>query len=419
MAKIKEIDASEILNAKGLPTIEVRVTLSDGKTGIASCASGEKISHYEASELKTTDENIFEGPDIIKAIDSIKNIITPQLIGKEVENQGEIDKTMIDLDGTQNKSRLGADSIFTVSMAVAKAGAESSFLPLFLYLKQFLKKDNEPLKIPVPIFDFINGKPGKNHFSDFSEFLVIPASSKKYLECIQMGEAIRKSLKQVLESKYAKTISDYEEVFTPELVNNKEAFTIIKQAIENTRIRLGFDVFFGLNSRASKFYKNEKYYIKDNSSQLSSKDLVDYYGQLNNEFHLLYMEDALDQEDWDGWTYLFEKLSNSTIISGGDLIATNPYRLQMAIDKKAVSGIVIKPNQVGTVIESLAIAEAAKETGLKTTVSHRSYETNDTFISDFSVAISADYIKIGSLARGENIAKYNRLLQIENQLKIL
>jgi len=410
MAKIKAIEVSEILNAKGFPTVEAMVILSDGNIGTASCPSGEKISHYEAADLKD---------DVTKAIANIKNVIAPQLIGKEVEHQVELDKSMIDLDGTQNKSRLGANAIFTVSMAVAKAGAGSSSLPLFMYLKQFLKKDHGALRIPTPIFDLINGKVKENSSADFSEFLLIPASSKPYLECIQIGEIIRKSLKQALETKYAKSIDDYEDDFAPDLTTNKEAFSLITQATENASVKLGLDVFFGLNSRASNFYKNGKYYIKDNPAGLSSRDLINYYGQLNNEFHLLYMEDPLDQDDWDGWVALFEKMSNSTIISGGDLIATNPYRLQMAIDKKAVSGIVIKPNQIGTVIESLAIAEAAKETGLKITVSHRTSETNDNFISDFAVAVSADYIKIGSIARGENIAKYNRLLQIENQLKIL
>ena len=214
-------------------------------------------------------------------------------------------------------------------------------------------------------------------------------------------------------------LDEYEEGFTPDLTTNKEAFSLIEQAIGNTYVKLGFDVFFGLNSRASSFFKNGNYHLKDSATALSSKDLISYYEELNRNIHLLYLEDPLYQDDWEGWTSLFEKLSGTTIVAGGDLIATNPYRLQMAIDKKAVNAIVVKPSQIGTVIESLAVAEAAKETGLKVTVSHRESETNDDFLSDFSVSVSADYIKIGSLARGENIAKYNRLLQIENQLKIL
>lgn len=419
MAKIKLVDAQEILNAKGFPTIETTVVLSDGKIGVASCPSGEKIGHYEAVDIKDNDENRFEGQGVNKAINNIKNIIAPQLIGKEVEHQQEIDKIMIDLDGTQNKSRLGANAMLSVSMAVAKAGAESSVLPLFLYLRQFVKKDHSALKIPVPIFNLINGVNKENRFSDFYEYLVIPASSKPYLESIQIGEVIRKSLKQLIETKNAVILDEYEEGFTPDLTTNKEAFSLIQQAIGNTYVKLGFDVFFGLNSRASTFFKNGKYHIKENPTALSSKELISYYEELSKEIHLLYMEDPLDQDDWEGWTSLFEKFSGSAIIAGGDLIATNPYRLQMAIDKKTVNAIVIKPNQVGTVIESLAISEAAKETGLKIIVSHRSNETNDDFLSDFSVAVDADYIKIGSIARGENIAKYNRLLQIENQLKIL
>lgn len=418
MAKIKAIDAREILNAKGLPTVEATVILSDGKMGSASCPTGEKIGRYEALDLKDKDER-FDGQGVNKSIANIKNIISPQLIGKDANRQPEIDKIMIDLDGTQNKSRLGANSMLAVSMAVAKAAAESSVLPLFLYLRQFINKNQEALKIPVPIFNLINGGRGESRFADFSEFLIVPASSKPYLESIRIGEVIRKSLKQLVETKYAKLLDDYEEGFAFDLTTNKEAFSIIQQASEVANIKLGFDIFLGLNCRASTFYKSGKYHIKDNSSPLSSRDLVAYYEELNKNIHLLYMEDALDQDDWDGWAYLYQRLSSTTIIAGGDLISTNPYRLQMAIDKKAVNGIVIKPNQIGTVIESLAIAEAARETGLKTIISHRAEETNDDFISDFSVAVSADYIKIGVLSRGENIAKYNRLLQIENQLKIL
>jgi len=418
MAKIKAIDAAEILNAKGFPAIEVTVILSDGKIGVASCPGSEKIGHYESVDLKDNDESRFEGQGVSKAISNIKTIIAPTLIGKDAAHQPEIDKIMIDLDGTQNKARVGANAMLAVSMAVAKAGAESSVLPLFLYLKQFVKKDKESLRIPVPIFNFINGG-DNNHLADFYEFLIVPASSKPYLESIQIGEAIRKSLKQVIETKYAKSLDDYEENFAPDLTTNKEAFSLIQQAVGNTSVRLGFDVFFGLDSRASTFFKDGKYHIKDSPTGLSSRDLISYYDDLNKNINLLYLEDPLDQDDWDGWTALFERLSGTSIIAGGDLIATNPYRLQMAIDKKAVNAIVIKPNQIGTVIESLAIAEAAKETGLKIIVSHRSSETNDDFLADFSVAVTADYIKIGSLARGENIAKYNRLLQIENQLKIL
>lgn len=419
MAKIKSIEAREILNAKGFPTIEATVILSDGKTGTASCPTGGIIGNYESVDIRDNDPNRYEGQGVTKAINNIKNLIAPPLIGKEAEHQQEIDKIMIDQDGTQNKSRLGANAIHSVSMAVARAGAESSVLPLFLYLKQFVKKDQEALKIPVPIFNFING--GKSdRFADFHEFLMIPASSKRYLESIQIGESIRKSLGQIIETKYGKTSDDYEEDCRLDLNTNREAFTLIQEAVGNANIKLGFDVFFGLNSQASTFYKDEKYRIKDRPvSSLSSNDLIDYYEGLNKEFHLLYLEDPLNPDDWNGWATLFQELSNTTLIAGGDIISTNPYRLQMAIDKKAVNAVVIKPNQIGTVIESLAIAQAAKETGLKIIVSHRSTETNDDFMADFAVAVGADYVKIGSLSRGENVAKYNRLMQIENQLKIL
>lgn len=407
MAKIKEITASEILNSRGLPAVEASVLLSDGKTGIASCPMGQTIANYEALDLRDQDQNRFEGQGVLKAMSNIKNIIAPGLIGKEAERQQELDKIMIDLDGTQNKSRLGANAILAVSMAIAKAGAQSSVLPLFLYLREFIKKDRGFLKIPVPIFNLIEGGNKENTLPDFHEFLIIPASSKPYTESIQIGENINKYLKKILESK------------TSSFTTNREAFSLMQQAVESAHLRLGFDVFFGLNSKASAFYKDGKYRIKDSPTALSSKDFVSYYEELNKDIHLLYLEDPLDQNDWEGWTLLFEKLSQSSIIAGGDLIATNPYRLQMALSKKTVNGIVVKPTQVGTVIESLAIAEAAKETGIKTIVSHREIETNDDFISDFAVAVGADYVEIGNLANGENIAKYNRLLQIENHLKLL
>jgi len=408
MAKIKEVTAREILNAKGLSTIEATVVLNDGKVGVASCPTGDVIGNYEALTIK----------DTLTAINNIHKAIAPVLLNKDAERQQEIDKAMIDLDGTQNKSRLGANAMLSVSMAVAKAAAESSVLPLFLYLRQFVQKGHSLLKIPIPIFNLIKEVRKDSGFGDFYEFLVVPASSKSYIECIQIGENIYRSLKQFLQKKNSE-IGDYDEGFSPTLSSNKEAFSYIQKAADDVQVRLGFDVFLGLDSRASLFFKNGKYRIKDSPTPLSSKDLVNYYEELNKNIHLLYLEDPLDQNDWDGWKLLFEKLSPTTMIVGGDLTATNPYRLQMALDKQTINGIVIKPSQVGTVIESLAIAQAAKETGLKIIVSHRSNETNDDFLSDFSVAVSADYIKIGSLSRGENVAKYNRLLQIENQLKIL
>lgn len=417
MTKIKAIEASEVLNANGLPAIEVMVVLNDGKTGITSCPAGENMGSNESLNLGNNNENRLEVQSVSKAIGNIKNVIASSLIGKEVESQPEIDKVMIDLDGTQDKSRLGASAMFAVSMAVAKAGAESSVLPLFLYLRQFIKKGHDTLRMPVPIFDFVNERSVDGQKSDFHEFLVIPASSKSYTQSLQIGESIYKSLRGLINAKYA--THDYEEAFVPNLSTNKDTLELIQQAIVNTSLKPGFDVFLGLNSRASTLFKDGKYRIKDSPSPLSSKDLINYYIGLNNSIHMLYLEDPLDQNDWDGWVSLFEKMSKSTIIAGGDLIATNPYRLQMAIDKKAANAIIIKPNQLGTVIESLAIAEAAKETGLRVIVSHRTKETNDDFLSDFSVAVSADYIKAGSLSRGENIAKYNRLLQIDNQLKVL
>ena len=418
MAKIKDIQAREILNAKGLPTVEAIVILDDGKVGAASCPTGETISSYESVEIKDNDLSRFSGKGSLKAVDIIRKTIAPGLIGREAERQQEIDKIMIDMDGTQNKSKLGTNSMLAVSMATAKASAASSVLPLFVYLSQYVKKDHASFKIPIPILNQIRGK-REEGLADFHEFLLIPASFKSYTDSIQMGEALHNSLKKILQAKNTKILSDYEEGFAANLSSNKEAFAYIRQAAEDAHVRLGFDAFFGIDCKASEFYKEGKYRIKDKPLALTSKDMIAYYEEINNETHLLYLEDPLAADDWDGWKMLFDILSKTAIIAGGDLVSTNPYRLQTALDKKTINAIVIKPSQIGTVIESLAIAEAAKATGLKVIVSHRNEETNDDFISDFSVAVNADYVKMGSLTRGENIAKYNRLLQIENNLKVL
>lgn len=419
MAKIKQITAREILNCRGNPTIEVSVFLSDGNVGTASCPIGTSVGSFEAAFITDNDEKHFQGHGVLKAIENIKSQIASHLIGTEAYKQQEIDKIMIELDGTQNKGRLGVNSILTVSMAVAKAAAKSAVLPLFLYLREFIKKDNLPLKIPVPLFNLINGGLHAKGSLDFQEFLVIPASSKQYGESLEIGVTVYEALKRTLRLKEYSTLVGDEGGYSPNLTSNSEAFSILKQAINSTNIKLEYDLFFGLDCSATNFFSEKKYKITDISQPVSSAELTTYYETLNKDYHLLYIEDPFAEEDWDGWSNFTSRMSQTTIITGDDLTATNPYRLQMAINKKAITGIVIKPNQIGTVIETLAVVEVARQLGIKIIVSHRSGETNDDFIADFAVAVSADYVKLGAPARGERIAKYNRLLQIENQLKEL
>ncbi|OGH38301.1 MAG: phosphopyruvate hydratase [Candidatus Levybacteria bacterium RIFCSPLOWO2_01_FULL_38_21] len=419
MAKIKKIEAREILNAKGHPTVEVALVLADGTLATASSPGRTSLGGFEAAEVIDNDQDRYKGLGVLKAIENIKSIIAPRIIGIEVNKQQEIDKIMIELDGTQNKSRLGANAMLALSMVVSRAAAKSSALPLFVYLREFIKKEGNPLKIPTPIFNLLNGGKIAGGNLDFQSFLVIPVSSKPYSESLEMGANIYSTLRNDLGFKNLPTLVGDEGGFAPNLATNEDGLNIIKQSIENTAFRVGFDVFLGIDASSNSFYSEGKYKIKDSAMQFSSSDLTTYYENLNKKFHLLYLEDPLYEEDWNGWVDLTNRISANTIVAGDHLTSTNPYRLQIALDKKAISGIVVKPSQVGTVIETLAVVEVARQAGLKIIVSATSAETTDDFIADFAAAVSSDYVKFGATARGENVAKYNRLLEIEDQIKAL
>lgn len=420
MAKIKQISSREILNAKGHPAIETTVILTDGSSGVASTPSGTSVGKYEAVEIRDRDEKKFQGLGVQNAIMNIEEIIAPNLLGMDASRQQDIDKKMIDLDGTHNKGRLGANATLSVSMAVAKAAARSSVLPLFLYLREYIKRENIPLKIPTPAFNLINGgKHASGGTINFQEFLLIPATSKTYSEALSIGTNVYFSLAKLLQTNNMSTLIADEGGFSPAVETNLDALTLLKQAIEAVNLRIGFDVFLGLDAAANNIFSEQRYHIKDKSIAMDAKDLISFYETINKDYHLLYLEDGLSEDDWEGWTQLCAALSQQTLIVGDDLTVTNPYRLQSALDKKAITAIVIKPNQIGTVIEALAVVEMARQAGLKIIVSHRSGETNDDFIADFAVAASADYVKFGAPVRGERVAKYNRLLQIERQIKSL
>jgi enolase len=304
-------------------------------------------------------------------------------------------------------------------MAVAKASANSSVLPLFLYLREFIKKEDVPAKIPTPLFNIFNGGKHAGDNVNFQEYMIIPATSKTYSQSLMMGTTIYHQLKNILREKGLSTLVGDEGGYAPICSSNKEPLGLIAQAINASTLRLGLDVFLGIDAAATSFYENKEYHMVESSSPLSSDDLISYYEKLDQQSNILYLEDPLAEDDWDGWASISGRLSKDTMVVGDDLTATNPYRLQMALDKKAITGIIIKPNQIGTVTETLAVVEIAKHAGLKTIVSHRSGETNDDFIADFATAVSADYVKFGAPARGERVAKYNRLLQIEKSLHVL
>lgn len=419
MSKIKHVSAREILNAKGIPTVEATVVLTDNTMASSSAPGRTSVGGSEAAELIDNDLNRLSGFGVLKAVENINSVIGPKLAGIDAEKQREIDKLMIEMDGTANKARLGANAILAVSQAVAKATAKSSMLPLFIYLRQFISKDRANLKIPNPCFNVLNGGKIGGGNLDFQSFLLIPASSKSFSEALEIGVNIYKILRENLEFKNLPTLIGDEGGFGPNFATNEDGLHFIKQTIENTTLRLGFDVFLGIDFSANNFYSDKKYKIKDSVMQFSSENLIEYYEVLNNKFHLLYMEDPLHEEDWDGWMQMSAKLSENSIIVGDHLTSTNPYRLQMAIDKRAITGIVVKPSQVGTVIETLAVVEVARQADLKIIVSSTSADTVDDFLSDFAVAVSADYVKFGAPARGENIIKYNRLSEIERELRTI
>lgn len=418
MALIKEITAREILNAKGYPTIESRVLLDDGVVASASVACSAEVNRYEAVTITDHDPVRFSGRGVLKTVDTVKNILAQKLVGMDAANQQEIDKTMVEMDGTDNKSKLGANAIVSVSMAVAKAAAASAGMPLFLYLRRFVDAANVSPKIPTLLITVMNGGRRGMGAIDFEELLIVPASSKTLEESLQIGFHVSASLQNILKLNGFSVLTGSEGGFSPNVAANYDALSLLSQAAENTTYRLGYDVFFGINAAAAAFLKNDKYSIKDKKSPLSASELIKFYQQLVKDFHLLYLEDALDNDDWDTWSQACTSLSADVTLVGDGLTSTNLSRLQIALEKKAISGMVIVPAQIGTVIEALAIVQVAKAAGLKIIVSHRTDDTTEDFVADFAVAAGADYVKFGAMDRGEHVVKYNRLLAIDAKLRM-
>lgn len=415
MAKIQHINAREILNSKGNPTIETTVVLDNGIEATASAPAGTSVSTYEAFELKDHDPHRYDGKGMLRAIQHVQSTIAPRLKDMDPAKQEEIDNVLLELDGTQNKSHLGGNTILSVSAAVAKSGAAALSKSLFQHIHDTF--DTRPLSIPVPLFNIINGGKHAVDTFDFQEFIVIPATAPSFHEALETGVSIYSALQEILHLNNLSTLVGFEGGFAPKLLTNKEAFALMKEAAESTEKKLGTDILLGMDVASSPFYRNHQYHIKDISHPLTSEELINFYAELAEDFPILYMEDILAEDDWDGWRLAVEKLGTKHLVTGDDLISTNPHRLTMAIDKRAVTATIIKPNQIGTVSETVAVVKKAQDAGLKIIVSHRSGDTNDDFIADFAVGIGADYIKCGAPSRGERVAKYNRLLAIEDLLK--
>jgi enolase len=408
MIKIKNIYAREIFDSRGNPTIEAEIILDNGISAAASVPSGASTGTKEAVELRDGDKNRFNGKGVLKAVKNINEIIAPVLIGKNPENQKEIDDAMINLDGTENKSRLGANAILGVSIAAVKAAALNAGKPVF----EYLKKENET-RIPLPFLNILNGGKHADTDVDFQEFMICPAGALSFKEAFRYAVETYHSLKSVLKSKGHFTSVGDEGGFAPELSSNEEALELIITGIEKAGFKPGRDIFIALDPAASEFYENEKYILKADKKKLSSQEMIDYYKKLVAAYPIVSIEDALSENDWDGWKILTKELSSKIQLVGDDLFVTNKKILAEGINKGVANAILIKLNQIGTVTETLETVELAKNNGYSCMFSHRSGETEDSFLADIAVATGCGQIKTGAPARSERVAKYNRLLKIE------
>jgi enolase len=410
--------AREILDSRGDPTVETTVILQSGYRGTASVPAGTSMGKYEAVELRDKDEKRYGGMGVLTAVSNVNTVIAPQLAGKNALDQAAIDSALIQLDGTPDKHHLGSNSLLSVSLAVAVAASNAARLPLYRYLNAMFQPyiPTQITRIPTPTFNIINGgKHGAGNL-DFQEFHVIPATNRKFSDALRMGAEVYKATMNILKYRNAIYSVGYEGGFAPNLFTNMEAIEILSESIKNTPYRYGLDIFLGMDLAANSFKHERGYQIKDKPGTLSSEDFVKYLHGVHEKYHLLFLEDALGEDDWNLWIKLTTELGKDVLIVGDDLLATNPERLKRAIADKACSAILCKPNQIGTLSEFLSVMAIAKKNDIKTIVSHRSGETNDSFIADLAVATQSDYVKFGAPARGERVAKYNRLLQIEQEV---
>lgn len=418
MAKITNIWARQILDSRGIPTIEAACQLDTGHIAVSSVPAGTSTGTHEALDLRDADPTIYQGLSVYQAVDNINQTIAKALIGKDPTNQSDIDKTLISLDGTENKSKLGANAILAISESVCKSGALASNMSLYFWVYQLAKAYglNFNFKMPSPLFNMINGGLHGAGNLDFQEFHVIPVSTTKYSEGLRKGVEIYQTVGLQLERKGAVHSVGDEGGYAPNLFTNADALHLLVDAIREAGYDLGRDVLLGIDVAASVFFKNGEYTIRDKTSSMDDTLLIDYYKNLNDQYHLALLEDPLQEDAWESWQKIMKILGDQLMIVGDDLLVTNPKRVQKAIKEKACNSILIKPNQIGTISETLNVIKLSRDANWKVIVSHRSGETNDWFISDFAVGVGADFVKFGAPARGERVAKYNRLLSIEVEL---
>ena len=411
MAVIEELSAREILDSRGNPTVKVDVMLSDGTLGHAAVPSGASTGTHEALELRDGDKSRFGGMGVLRAVKNVEEDIETALIGMSCQEQAAIDKRMIELDGTPNKSRLGANATIGVSLAVAHAAANFLGLPFYRYIG-----GEKACTLPVPMMNILNGGKHAADATDFQEFMIVPLGAQSFTLALRMCAEIYQTLKLVLQSKGLSTNVGDEGGFAPSLHSNKEAVELILTAIEKAGYKSGADCFIALDPAASEFYRDDKYILAREGASLSSAEMVNYYVKLVSEYPIISIEDGMAEDDWDGWKMLMDKVGDKIQIMGDDLYVTNVKRLSRGISEKASNSILIKVNQVGTLTETIEAIEMAQQAKWTAVVSHRSGETEDVTIADLAVAKNTGFIKAGAPCRSERVAKYNRLISIEEEL---
>jgi len=411
MSAIVDVVAREILDSRGNPTVEADVLLESGVMGRAAVPSGASTGSREAIELRDGDKARYLGKGVLKAVENVNTEISEAIIGLDAEEQAFIDGALIELDGTDNKSRLGANATLAVSMAVAKAAAEEAGLPLYRYFG-----GSGPMSMPVPMMNVINGGAHANNNLDIQEFMILPVGVKSFREALRCGAEVFHNLKKLVDKKgYPTTVGD-EGGFAPNVSGNDEAIELILKAIEAAGYTPGQDVVLGLDCASSEFYKEGKYILASEKLELDAAGFTDYLATLAGKYPIISIEDGMAEGDWDGWKMLTDKLGKSVQIVGDDLFVTNPKILREGIRKGVANSILIKINQIGTLTETFAAVEMAKRAGYTNVISHRSGETEDSTIADIAVGLNAGQIKTGSLSRSDRIAKYNQLLRIEEDL---
>lgn len=414
MGKIKNIHARQIIDSRGNPTVEADVTLTDGSFGRAAVPSGASTGKYEAVELRDDNPLLYNGKSVLKAVSNINNIISSDLKGCEVDDQKNIDNKLLSLDGTENKSNLGANSMLAVSLACAKAAANYKKLNLFESISQ--KSEYE---LPIPMMNILNGGSHADNKIDFQEFMVMPVGAKTFSQALQMGTEIFHSLKNELKSKGFSTNVGDEGGFAPNLSSNKEAIEIVLKSIESAGYSPGKDIFIAMDAAASEFYNNDEkvyHFHQSTGEKLSSSEMVDFWKDWVNKYPIISIEDGLDEDDWDAWKLLTDKIGKDVQLVGDDLFVTNVKKLSKGINESIANSILIKVNQIGTLTETIDAVKLAQDNSYTSIMSHRSGETEDTTIADLSVALQTGQIKTGSASRSDRVAKYNQLLRIEEKL---